>query len=101
MAEEPRETTEKLRQLRGVTWEWTEEAPEEAYEQPGMGVIAQDVERVFPDLVETDPETGVKRVAYYGLIGPLIEAVKELDDRVRALEARLQESEAGGRTPGG
>jgi trimeric autotransporter adhesin len=53
-----------------------------------MGVIAQDVEKVFPALVETDDE-GRKKVAYHGLIGPLIEAVKELDERLRAVEARL------------
>jgi hypothetical protein len=68
-----------------VRWEWREEAPAEAKEQPGIGVIAQDVEKVFPELVTTDDQ-GYKRVAYYGLIAPLIEAVKELDERVAALE---------------
>lgn len=53
-----------------------------------MGVIAQEVERVFPELVTTD-EHGRKRVDYIGLVAPLIEAVKELDERVRALEERL------------
>jgi hypothetical protein len=86
------EATAKIRQLRGVTWEWREEAPEEAKQQPGMGVIAQDVERVFPQLVETD-EQGYKRVEYSGLIAPLIEAVKELDDRLRAVEAQLDQRE--------
>jgi hypothetical protein len=51
-----------------------------------MGVIAQEVEAVFPELVTTDQQ-GLKRVNYLGLIAPLIEAVKELDDRVRALES--------------
>jgi hypothetical protein len=71
-----------------VTWEWRDDAPAEAKEQPGIGVIAQDVEKVFPALVSTD-EQGRKQVDYIGLIAPLIEAVKELDDRVRALETRL------------
>jgi hypothetical protein len=79
-------------ELRGVTWEWREDAPDEAKSFPGLGVIAQDVERIFPQLVETG-EDGIKRVAYYGLIGPLIEAVKELDGRLRALEARLADQE--------
>jgi hypothetical protein len=52
-----------------------------------MGVLAQEVERVFPELVTTD-EQGHKRVNYIGLFAPLIEAVKELDERVRALEKR-------------
>jgi hypothetical protein len=72
-------------ELRGVTWEWIDEAPDEAKANPGLGVIAQDVERVFPQLVETG-EDGFKRVHYYGLIGPLIEAVKELDARLAVLE---------------
>jgi hypothetical protein len=93
------EATEKLQQLRGVTWEWREEAPEEAKEQPGLGVIAQEVEKVFPELVTTDDQ-GRKQVEYSGLIAPLIEAVKELDDRVRALEARLLELTGRDRMPG-
>ena len=80
--------TAKIGRLRGVTWEWRDDAPEEAKDYPGMGVIAQEVESVWPDLVTTG-EDGIKRVEYNGLIAPLIEAVKELDDRVRAVEARL------------
>jgi trimeric autotransporter adhesin len=99
MAAEEDAATAKIHRLRGVTWEWREEAPEEAKRQPGMGVIAQDVERVFPQLVETD-EQGHNRVDYNGLIAPLIEAVKELDDRLRAVEARLgQQDEQSGQQP--
>ena len=75
MSDEQNDATEKIQQLKGVTWEWREEAPDEAKEQPGLGVIAQDVEKVFPELVETDDQ-GRKRVEYSGLIAPLIEAVK-------------------------
>ena len=83
------EATSRIRKLRGVTWRWREHAPDDAKAQPGMGVIAQEVEAVFPELVETTPE-GLKKVNYDGLIAPLIEAVKELDDRLRAVEARLE-----------
>ncbi len=48
---------------------------------------------MFPELVTTDAK-GHKRVSYTGLIGPLIEAVKELDERPRAVEARLAAIEA-------
>ena len=88
MATDDEAATEKIAQLRGVTWEWREDAPEDAKEQPGIGVIAQEVEKVFPELVTTD-EQGRKKVEYEGLIAPLIEAVKELDDRVRTLEAEI------------
>ena len=59
---------------------------EEVAENPGMGVIAQEVERVFPELVERTEE-GHLAVHYYGLIGPLIEAIKELDNRLQVVEA--------------
>jgi hypothetical protein len=55
-----------------------------------MGVIAQEVEAVFPELVHTD-ERGVKMVSYNGLVGVLIEAVKELDARLEDLEARARD----------
>ena len=78
----------KISQVRGVTWKWRDDAPNEAKVQSGIGVIAQEVERVFPELVTTDKD-GLKRVDYVGLIGPLIEAVKELDERVRSLETEM------------
>lgn len=78
----------KISQVRGVSWEWRDDAPDAAKDQPGIGVIAQELERVFPELVTTGDD-GIKRVYYAGLIAPLIEAVKELDERVRALEAEL------------
>tara|TARA_R100000781_G_C4072374_1_gene124906 strand:+ start:632 stop:1183 length:552 start_codon:yes stop_codon:yes gene_type:complete len=51
-----------------------------------MGIIAQDVEKVFPQLVHG--EEGSKSLQYSGLIGALIESVKELSAKVAALEAR-------------
>jgi hypothetical protein len=80
------DATERIQQRRGVSWEWREEAPEDAKEQPGLGVIAQEVEKVFLELVETTPE-GLKRVNYEGLIAPLIEAVKELDDLLDSVDS--------------
>jgi hypothetical protein len=87
--EDQADATQKLQRLRGVTWEWRDNLPEEIRAGPGMGVIAQEIEKVFPDLVVTG-EDGVKRVVYEGLIGPLIEAVKELDNRLHAIEQQLQ-----------
>jgi endosialidase-like protein len=80
-----RDATERLQQLRGVTWEWRDDAPAEAKENIGIGVIAQDVAKIFPELVARTSE-GHLTVDYYGLIGPIIEGIKELDDRLRALE---------------
>src|SRR3990172_7836069 len=82
----------RLRRLRGVRWRWRDDAPDGAKATAPMGVVAQDVEAVFPELVTTDAK-GHKRVSYTGLIGPLIEAVKELDERLRVVEERHAENE--------
>ena len=50
-----------------------------------MGVIAQDVEKVFPELVHG--EEGKKSLQYSGLIGALIESIKELSAKVATLES--------------
>lgn len=55
-------------------------------------MIAQEVEKVAPELVGTD-SMGNKAVKYTSLIGPLIEAVKELSDKADAQEARIKELE--------
>jgi hypothetical protein len=52
--------------------------------RPALGVIAQEVEKVFPELISQ--ESGYKSVRYNGLIGVLIEAVKELTQRIEKLE---------------
>lgn len=54
---------------------------------PGVGVIAQEVQQIFPEVVQENPD-GMLSVAYGNLVGVLIEAVKELADRVEELEYR-------------
>jgi hypothetical protein len=82
MADE-RTVVERVRELQGVTWEWKD--PKRGTH--GIGLIAQDVQRVFPEAVSTD-KTGYLMVDYHGLVGVLVEAVKELADRVEELERR-------------
>jgi hypothetical protein len=50
-----------------------------------IGVIAQEVEAILPELVHEDP-SGQLSVAYGNITGLLIEAIKELTARVAALE---------------
>lgn len=71
-------STEMLNQLRGVKFTWKEN------DEKSIGVIAQEVEAILPELVRG--EEGNKSVNYSGLIGVLIEAVKELSARVEELE---------------
>ena len=71
---------ETIKSLRGVTFDW------KSNQKPSIGVIAQELEKVLPQLVtDGDPKT----VNYNGLIGVLIEAVKELSTEVENLKAQL------------
>ena len=70
---------ELIEQIRGIDFTWKNNGTK------SMGVIAQDVEKVFPELVHG--EEGSKAVQYSGLIGALVESVKELSAKVAALES--------------
>lgn len=54
-----------------------------------LGLIAQEVEAIFPQLVQTDPKTGLKSVAYQGLIPIAIQVIKEQNERIDELENKL------------
>jgi len=78
----------KVTQLRGVTYRWKDAALGEGTQ---IGIIAQEVEPVFPELVSTDDE-GYKSVAYEQMVAPLIEAVKTLkaeNDALRTEHAEI------------
>jgi hypothetical protein len=60
------------------------------------GVIAQEIEEIFPELVKTDQE-GMKSVNYIGFIPHLIESVKELkaeNDELKKSAKRIENLEA-------
>jgi hypothetical protein len=64
-------------QLNGIEFDWKEN------QKPSIGVIAQEVEKVFPSLVKTAEN---KSVNYNGLVGVLIEAVKEQQKQIEELK---------------
>ena len=75
----------KVEALKGVTFKWKENDGESA------GVIAQDVEKVLPEVVKTvnNPDGNTyKAVNYAGINSILIEAIKELSARIKVLEAK-------------
>jgi hypothetical protein len=55
-----------------------------------IGVIAQEIEEVIPEVVITGEE-GIKSVAYGNLVALLIESVKELKAEVNELKAKLED----------
>ena len=75
----------KVEALKGVTFKWKKNDVESA------GVIAQDVEKVLPQVVKVVADTDgteFKAVNYGGLTSLLIEAVKDLSARIKVLEAK-------------
>ncbi|MBD3290055.1 hypothetical protein GF337_14700 [candidate division KSB1 bacterium] len=80
----------KVMQLRGVSYNWkTEEYPEREFtEGLQYGLIAQEVEKVFPDMVMTD-EYGEKAIAYNQLIPVLLEALKQQQKQIDELERKV------------
>ncbi|MCE7887452.1 MAG: hypothetical protein DYH13_08150 [Alphaproteobacteria bacterium PRO2] len=77
---------EKLNQVE--TYSFT--MKQEKTGQVEFGVMAQEIEKIFPELVRTaDDEMGTKSVNYVGLIAPMIEAGKELEAQNKALKAEI------------
>jgi hypothetical protein len=81
-----------IRAMRAVRY--TRLAPEVSSKSPSpsvqIGLIAQEVELIFPQLVDTRHNAGYKAVNYAGLVAILIEACKELSDDNAALRRTIE-----------
>ena len=77
---------DKVNKMRGVTF-----TRNDAHDAPGTGVIAQEMQEVFPIVVkENDDENNTLSVSYGNLVGVLIESIKELSDKVDTLQEEIQ-----------
>jgi hypothetical protein len=83
-----------VRKLQGVSYDWNRAAyPERGFSaRPQIGVLAQQVEGVLPELVSTDA-SGFKSVNYTGFIPVLIEGMKQQADQLDAQGERLTKAE--------
>jgi len=83
-----------LEHIRGVRFQWNQMAESigAVSGETRLGVIAQDVESVFPELVSTDA-AGHKAVDYTKLTAVLIEAVKEQQRTIESLSDRISSLE--------
>ena len=77
---------QKVQQLRGVEFDWKDGMPKAG--QHDYGVIAQDVLKTMPELVN-QRQDGYYAVDYDKIIGLLIEVVKEQEKRIKDLENKL------------
>jgi len=73
---------DKIVKIDGVRFDWKSD------NKPSMGVIAQNIEEVLPELVNGEDS---KSVNYNGIIGLLIECVKTQQEQINELNRRLDE----------
>jgi hypothetical protein len=87
------QSLDKVTHLTGVSYEWkAEEYRGRGFEEGRqIGLIAQEVEKVVPELVHTDGK-GYKAVAYDKLVSVLIEAVKEQQKEIKEKEIQYETS---------
>ena len=85
---------EKIKQLNGVMFDWSKEYMDKRGGEDGYfvkkrdtGIVAQDVEKVLPEIVRTKQD-GFKGVQYDKLAGLIIEAIKELSDKIDTLRSK-------------
>ena len=73
---------EKTLKMRGVSYTWKDENKSQRNQ---IGVIAQEVEEVYPEFVFTN-DKGMKAVNYAQMTAVLIEAIKDLNNKIETLE---------------
>ncbi|SHL71637.1 tail fiber domain-containing protein [Flavobacterium chilense] len=76
-----------IKQLRGVTYYWKDAAKGTDLQ---LGMIAQELEKVYPELVFTNKETGFKVVNYAQFTGVLLEGVKEQQTQIEDLKSEVE-----------
>ena len=72
-------------QLQGKSYRWNEDE-----DKQDIGLIAQDVEQIFPQLVAEDAN-GFKAIAYSRLTAVLVEAIKEQQGQIESLQQENRE----------
>jgi hypothetical protein len=80
--------------LRGVTYTWNDKKESDiGYGKTEIGVIAQEVEKVFPEVVKYMEDVDVYSVAYGNITAILIEAIKEQHSIITSQNDRLERIE--------
>jgi hypothetical protein len=81
---------EKISKISGNTYDWKEDMKDfHGFEGNDVGVIAQEIEEVLPQLVTTR-ETGYKAVKYDKLVALLIEGIKEQQTQIHNLTLEVE-----------
>jgi hypothetical protein len=85
---------DKVTLLQGVTFKWRkDEFPEMNFDESAqIGLVAQDVEKIFPELVKTD-DKGYKAVAYDKLSVILLEGMKDQQKEIKSQQEQIDRLE--------
>ncbi len=75
-----------IKQINGVRFDWKDN------DESSAGVIAQEVEEIMPEIVHTNDD-GIKSVNYNGIIGLLVEAIKEQQNQIEELKSQINKSQ--------
>jgi len=82
---------DKVLALRGVNFKWKDSSQDDNLH---MGMIAQEVEKVVPEVVHiADDEMRIKAVEYQYMVGLLVEAIKEQQRQIQALRQDIEQLE--------
>ena len=87
----------KALQIRGVEFDWKDEAEDLGFyprhkHEPGL--IAQEVEKVIPEVVHEDAD-GYKSISYPNITAVLVEAIKEQQNDINKLKEQVKELQNG------
>ena len=81
---------DKVLQLRGVTYKWKEKQEENNITETRMGVIAQEILDIVPEVVTHDVENDRYGVSYGHITGLLIEAIKQQQEQINQLKKEIK-----------
>jgi hypothetical protein len=78
---------DKILKIGGYTFDWSEK--QNMYEGQDVGVIAQEIEKVLPEVVEKR-DNGYKAVKYEKIVPLLIESIKEQQKQIEELKKLIK-----------
>ena len=79
------ESLDRVLLLEGITYRWKDES---VSDKTNIGLVAQEVEKVFPELV-AENDAGYKGIAYSKLTAVLIEAMKEQQEQINSQQGQV------------
>lgn len=79
----------RLMELKGVKYRYKKENGKTTEKDDRLGLIAQDVQKVFPEVV-SEMDDGNLAIAYTDLIGVLVESIKEQQAQIESMQKEIE-----------